>query len=231
MKILVAEDNAVTATLVKGILTRHGYTVVQAKNGLEAMHILASEPGIQGVITDIMMPESSGLDLLRAMRENDSWREIPTIVTTVRDDPETVAEAVHLGCKGYVLKPVRPAHLLERVVSLFGQEGAVLRDSQEIIRRYSLNEEGYRQIAVNFGLKIDAAVARLQSCSSNRSPVRREEFIPIVECATLLGAERLLAVLDDVSTNAGTAEISLPMRVRLLEEFRRVKQMLSPQIA
>ena len=61
MKILVAEDNAVTATLMTGILTRHGYTVVLARNGTEALRLLGSDPGIQGVITDIMMPESGGL--------------------------------------------------------------------------------------------------------------------------------------------------------------------------
>ena len=228
MKILVAEDNAVTATLMKGILTRHGYLVVQARNGLEAISALTADPGIQGVITDVMMPESSGLDILRAMRENDSWRELPTIVTTVRDDPGTVAEAVQLGCKGYVLKPVRAAQLIEKVVSIFGQEGAVLADSQEVIRRYSLEVEAYAQIARNFVAQIDQAVARLQSWSSDHTPVGRDEFTSIVETATLLGAERLLAILDEVSAAGGASKLDLPRRVHLLEEMRQVKQMLRP---
>ncbi len=65
MKILVAEDNAVTATLMTGILTRAGHSVVLARNGSEALELLRSNSDIQGVITDIMMPEASGLDLLQ----------------------------------------------------------------------------------------------------------------------------------------------------------------------
>ena len=48
MKILVAEDNAVTATLMTGVLTRHGYAVVLARNGSEALSLLRSDPDIQG---------------------------------------------------------------------------------------------------------------------------------------------------------------------------------------
>ncbi len=70
MKILVAEDNAVTATLMMGVLSRAGHSVVLAPNGSEALELLRSNPDIQGVITDIMMPESSGLDLLQALQEH-----------------------------------------------------------------------------------------------------------------------------------------------------------------
>ena len=62
------------------------------------------------------------LDLLRALREHKSRCNLPTIVTTVRDDKETVAEAVRLGCKGYILKPIRPSRLIETIMSVFGQE-------------------------------------------------------------------------------------------------------------
>lgn len=229
MKILVAEDNPTTAVLMRGILTRHGYSVVLAGNALEAISVLTSEPDIQGVITDVMMPDASGLDLLRAMNENESWRKLPTIVTSVRDDRETVAAAVRLGCKRYILKPVHPAQLIEIVASIFGQEPAVLTDSPEVIRRYSLTVDVYRQIAGSFSLQIDQAVVTLQSWSSNPSRMGRQEFTPIVESATLLGAERLLAVLHEVTTAAGTPELPLPLRVRLLEELRVVKQRLSSQ--
>ncbi len=229
MKILIAEDNPTTAVLMKGILTRQGYAVFLAGNALEAISVLTSEPDIQGVITDIMMPDSSGLDLLRAMNENDSWRKLPTIVTSVRDDRETVTEAARLGCKRYILKPVHPAQLIEIVVSIFGQEPAVLMDSSEVIRRYSLSVDAYRQIAGSFSLQIDEAAATLQTWSSNHSRVGRQEFTPIVESATLLGAERLLAVMAEVTTVAGTPELKLSLRVRLLEELRAVKQRLSSQ--
>jgi CheY-like chemotaxis protein len=170
MKILVAEDNAVTATLMTGILTRHGYTVVLARNGSEALRLLGSDPDIQGVITDIMMPESSGLDLLRALREHEAWRNLPTIVTTVRDDRETVAQAVSLGCKEYILKPVNPTQLIERVAKVFRQKSVILMSSSEVLDRYSLSSETYREIAEKFAAQVVQAIAVLQSWTTPPPP-------------------------------------------------------------
>ena len=229
MKILVAEDNSVTATLMKGVLTRHGDTVVMARNGNEALDLLESDPGIQGVITDIMMPESSGLDLLRAMQRHDSWRMLPTIVTTVRDDCETVTEAVRLGCRGYILKPIRPGRLVESVVRAFGEDKAVLASPSEVISRYSLDPKVYKKIAFEFSLQVDEAIALLKSWSSSAPAVGREEFSPIVESATLLGADRLLSVLDEVSPVVRCLQLTPQQCVSILEELLKVRQVLTEQ--
>lgn len=230
MKILLAEDNVVTATLMSGILTRHGYTVVLARNGTEALSLLDTEPGIQGVITDVMMPESSGLDLLRALREDKSRCTLPTIVTTVRDDKETVAEAVRLGCKGYILKPIRPSRLIETIMSLFGQEKVILTNAAEVIERYSLDAEAYARIARNFLVQVDQAIASLQNWGVDAPPASRDQFTPIVESATLLGAERLLAAMEEVSSVFGSVRMTQPQCANILEKFRQVRDALSEQI-
>ena len=222
MRILVAEDNAVTAILMTGILTRHGYTVVLARNGSEALSLLGSDPDIQGVITDIMMPQSSGLDLLRALREHEAWKKLPTIVATVRDDPETVAQAVALGCKEYILKPVRPARLIERVTKVFRQEKVILMGSSEVISQYSLSLETYRKIANNFATQVDEAITLLQNCSSNPSTVHKLDAAPIIESATLLGAERLMAAMEEASPGVGPLLASPLQRTNLLEELQLV---------
>ena len=230
MKILLAEDNVITATLMRGILTRHGYTVVLARNGTEALSLLATEPGIKGVITDVMMPESSGLDVLRALREDKSRCDLPTIVTTVRDDKETVAEAVRLGCRGYILKPIRPSRLIETIMSVFGQERAILTHAAEVIERYSLNAEAYARIAKNFLVQVDQAIASLQSWEVDSPPVSRDQFIPIVEGATLLGADRLLAVMEEVSPASGSAQMTQDECTDIIEKLRQVRDALSEQI-
>lgn len=227
MKILVAEDNAVTATLMTGVLTRHGYTVVLARNGAEAMSRLRSDPSIQGIITDIMMPGSSGLDLLQALRQDETWRNLPTIVTTVRDDPDTVTQAAAFGCREYILKPVRPARLLERVAKVFPQEKVILRTSGEVISRYSLTVETYQKIVGNFGTQVDKAIAILQGSLTTPVDVHREDMIPLMESSTLLGAERLTAVLEEVSAALVSTEL-MPIRcARLVEELQRVQKALS----
>jgi len=217
MKILVAEDNAVTATLMTGILTRHGYTVVLARNGTEAVKLLRSDPEIEGVITDIMMPESSGLDLLRVLRGHEAWKNLPTIVTTVRDDRETVAEAVSLGCQEYILKPVRPARLIERVTKVFRPDKVVLMSSPEVINRYSLSPETYRRIAKKFAAQVDGTLAELQDWGGNDAGAPPVDFIQIMEGATLLGAERLVAGLEKISAPAAPLRLN-PFQVATIEE-------------
>jgi CheY-like chemotaxis protein len=230
MKILVAEDNPVTATLMTGILTRQGYTVVLAGNGSEALSLLGSDPDIQGVITDIMMPESSGLDLLRALQEHETWRNLPTIVTTVRDDGETVAQAAALGCKEYILKPVRPARLIERVTRVFRKEKAVLMSSSEVISRFSLSSETYRRIATNFAVRVDQVIEALQNWSANSSTVHRVDFSSIVESTILLGAERLTAALEEASPTVTSQTLTPLQSTSLLEELQLVRKALRIQL-
>jgi CheY-like chemotaxis protein len=224
------EDNAVTATLMEGILPRHRNRVVLAWNGPEAVSLLGSHPDIQGVIIDIMMPEFSGLDLLSALRQNPAWRTLPTIVTTVRDDPETVAQAVALGCKEYILKPVRPARLIERVAKVFKQEKVILMSAPAMISRHSLSSEIYREIARNFSLQVDQAIALLRNWSTDHPGVGREDFTSIMESATLLGAERLMAVMEEVSPAVGSPQLTLHKCVRIPEELQQVRQVLCAQI-
>ena len=231
MKVLVAEGNAVTATLMVGILTRQGYTVVLARNGVEALSLLRSDPDIQGVITDIMMPESSGLDLLRALQAHPAWRNLPTIVTTVRDDGETVAQAVALGCKEYILKPVRPARLIERVTKVFQQEKVVLMTSAEVISRYSLSMETYGKIARNFATQVNQALTVLQTWSTNPTTAIPVDIIQIMEGATLLGAERLMAAMEETTSTPGSSSTLNPFQVaRLEEELQLVRKALRTQI-
>jgi CheY-like chemotaxis protein len=230
MKILLAEDSTVTAMLMTGILTRHGYTVVLARNGSEALSLLASDPDIQGVITDIMMPESSGLDLLRAMKAHPSWKNLPTIVTTARDDRATVAEAVALGCHEYVLKPVRPASLIERVTKVFPPEKVILMGSAEVISRYSLTAEKYGSIAKSFAIEVDHTISALQRRSMSDPNARRVDLIPIMEGATLLGAERLAAALEETTPSTEASSLN-PLQVANLEkELQLVRTALRSQM-
>lgn len=230
MKILVAEDNAVTGTLMKGVPTRHGYTIVLARNSSEALRLLDSDSDIQGVITDIMMPESSGLDLLRALRERESWRSLPAIVITVRDDRETVAEAFALGCKDYLLKPIRPGRLIERVANVFRPEKVILMNSSDVMNQYSLKSEAYRRIAIDFTAQVCRAIAEVENWSPDSPSIHRVDFTPLVESATLLGAERLIGAVEGVATAAGSPTLTPHQRANILEELQLVQKALCDPI-
>jgi CheY-like chemotaxis protein len=231
MKLLVVEDNPVTATLMTNALSRNGYTVVQARNGSDALSLLGSEPDIAGVITDIIMPEASGLDLIRTLKNHAVWRNLPIIVTTARDDRETVKQAASLGCKQYILKPVRPAVLMERVAKVFPREKVVLMNAQDVVNRYALSSEAYLTIAKDFTAQVDKTIEALQLPPARGATRPAVDLVPIMETATLLGAERLVAILEDVGVATDSPKSKRLGTASLLEELELVRKALRSQLA
>jgi len=112
MRILLAEDNAVNRQLARRLLEKRGYTVIIAKNGIEALAAVEREE-IDMVLMDVQMPEMDGLEAIRAIRSNEkkSKRHLPIISLTahvMKGDREKCIEA---GADDYIPKPIQPANL------------------------------------------------------------------------------------------------------------------------
>lgn len=84
--ILFAEDTPELHDLMKGALEKAGYSVIGAKNGMEALRLFQSFPEIQAVVTDLEMPMMSGIQLTLAIREIDS--QVPVIMWSGSDNPK-----------------------------------------------------------------------------------------------------------------------------------------------
>jgi adenylate cyclase len=82
--ILVVEDEADAREMLRQMLDRAGCTVVEARNGIEALSRL-NEARPDLVLLDLMMPEMDGFEFLTAMREHEAWRDLPVVVITARD--------------------------------------------------------------------------------------------------------------------------------------------------
>ncbi|HEV2222936.1 MAG TPA: response regulator [Candidatus Acidoferrales bacterium] len=112
MRILLAEDNVVNRQLAARLLEKRGYTVVIAKNGIEALAAVEREE-IDMVLMDVQMPEMDGLEAIRVIRSNEkiSKRHLPIISLTahvMKGDREKCIEA---GADDYIPKPIQPADL------------------------------------------------------------------------------------------------------------------------
>lgn len=118
MRILIADDDPATRAVVRRVIMRHfPFEVAEAENGLDALEKLATAP-FRLLLLDVKMPVMSGMDTLRVMRGNAATADLPVLVMTGSTDEQEVREAVSLGVSDYVLKPVRPAVLVERVARL-----------------------------------------------------------------------------------------------------------------
>jgi CheY-like chemotaxis protein len=118
-KVLVADDSETILLLLRTRLEMEGYEVSTACDGQEVVEVLEGvgpdhQPDL--ILLDAMMPRMSGLDVLRALREE--GREIPILIVTAHRADETLTEAEGLGADGFVPKPIDFEDLLGRIASL-----------------------------------------------------------------------------------------------------------------
>jgi two-component system chemotaxis sensor kinase CheA len=107
--ILVADDSITSRTLEKSILEAHGYRVVVAVDGLEALEMLQSFRGqgtgmVDMVLADIEMPRMDGFSLLQAMKSDPALAAIPVIIMTSREAEADVRRGLDLGASAYIAK-------------------------------------------------------------------------------------------------------------------------------
>lgn len=114
-KILVVEDDKNLRKLIVTCLTKSNYTVFESKNGQEALDVLDKEY-IDLIVTDIMMPQIDGYELIKLLRE--AKYETPILIITAKEDIEDKKQGFNLGADDYMVKPINIDELILRVKSL-----------------------------------------------------------------------------------------------------------------
>jgi two-component system cell cycle response regulator DivK len=118
--ILIVEDNELNMKLFGDLLEAKGYETVKTGNGMEAMD-LAREHRPDLILMDIQLPEVSGLDVTRWLKEDDDLRHIPVIAVTafaMKGDEERIRSG---GCEAYISKPISVAHFLDTIKTFVGE--------------------------------------------------------------------------------------------------------------
>ncbi len=113
-RILVVDDNESNRDLLSRRLEKKSFRVATASGGRRALDLLGQET-FQLVLLDIMMPDMSGIEVLREIRKTRSASELPVIMATAKADSKDMVEALDLGANDYVTKPIDFAVLLARV--------------------------------------------------------------------------------------------------------------------
>ena len=120
MNVLVVDDFATMRRIVKGVLKDLGFkNIVEADNGSSALKELSKEDfGL--IVSDWNMPKMTGLDLLKAVRANDKYKDIPFIMVTAEGQKDNVLEAIKAGVSNYIVKPFTPETLREKLEKVLG---------------------------------------------------------------------------------------------------------------
>ena len=116
--VLVVEDNPDLRTYVSSILAKQGgYRVLTARNGAEGLRVVQSQfPNL--IVTDLMMPQLSGLEMISLIRKQDRLKGTPIILLTAKVDEETRIEGTESGADAYLSKPFNDRELLAEVRNL-----------------------------------------------------------------------------------------------------------------
>jgi two-component system chemotaxis response regulator CheY len=102
---MVVDDCKTTRKLLGHYLKSRGYQVVFAENGLDALEKLGTD-SVNMIMTDLNMPFMDGLELIKTLRSDSAWSNIPILMVTTENDGMEKERAIELGANGYIVKPV-----------------------------------------------------------------------------------------------------------------------------
>lgn len=112
MPILIAEDDELILKTIEHKLKKEGYEVILTRNGKDAIDTLKTEE-VELVITDIMMPFASGLEILSALKS--LGKNVPVIMLSSMGQEQVVLNAFDLGASDFIVKPFSPNELILRI--------------------------------------------------------------------------------------------------------------------
>ena len=139
-RLLIVDDNEMNRDMLARRLARKGYEIALAENARQLLQRVEQE-GVDLVLLDIEMPEISGLDALKTLREAYSPIELPVIMVTAKNQSEDIVKALDMGANDYLTKPIDFPVAVARIGTQLSHKRAqeALRESEE---RYALAAQG-----------------------------------------------------------------------------------------
>ncbi len=115
--ILVVDDEAINRTLISSIFSDK-YTVIEAEDGIAAMRCLKNYK-VDMILLDLVMPNMNGVDLLKSLKNRVEYKDIPVVVISSENEPESQIELMQLGANDYIVKPFITEVVRARVDNAF----------------------------------------------------------------------------------------------------------------
>lgn len=186
-RILVTEDDGPTASLIESLLDRLGYEVSVATNATEALRMVEEGPLPDVMLVDWMLPDSTGLEICRRIRERWDELALPILVVTAKTDAESISAAFAAGASDYITKPFMGAELRARVAAQLRVKQLVeerARIDEHLMEREKLSALGLLVSGVAHDLKNPLAgisgYAQLLS-AEEEDPVKLDSLERILE--------------------------------------------------
>lgn len=132
MRLLVVDDSSTMRRIIRNTLERLGHTdVIEAEHGVEAWEKLSTDESVKVVITDWNMPEMNGLDLVKKIRAEQKYADMPIIMVTTEGGKAEVITALKAGVNNYIVKPFTPQVLKEKLEDVLGVDPSAAPAEQQ----------------------------------------------------------------------------------------------------
>jgi two-component system cell cycle response regulator DivK len=120
-RILIVEDNEQNMYLLSFLLGKHGFDILQARDGQQGLDLAAAErPDL--ILLDIQLPVLDGHEVARRLKQDEQTKNIPIVAVTshaMSGDREIILAA---GCEGYIEKPINPDTFVSQIIPFFKEE-------------------------------------------------------------------------------------------------------------
>lgn len=193
-RVLIIDDEPAVLRVIGLLLERNGFSVASASNAREGLSLLADK-GFDVVLSDIIMPELSGLDFLRELRQHDL--DVPVILMTAGATLDSALDAIEYGASQYLLKPVEPDALITSV----GRAAALGELAR--MKRTALAVQAGKAIPYGDRQTLEAVLTRTFATI-------RAEFQPVVSMKkkSVLGYEALMRCDETLFASYGALLIA-----------------------
>jgi len=122
-KVLVIDDDLITRKMIVKNVEGLGYTAIQSSNGRHGWETLWENPDVSLVITDMMMPDMDGRELIRVLRGNQTFTGLPIVIMSGVSSPSEVADLLELGNATFCAKPLNVEDLKKCLAEMLEARG------------------------------------------------------------------------------------------------------------
>ncbi|HEX7026527.1 MAG TPA: phosphate regulon transcriptional regulator PhoB [Gammaproteobacteria bacterium] len=146
--ILIVEDEAAIREMIGFAMRRSGYELSEAADGQQA-HLRIAEKVPDVILMDWMLPDVSGVELVRRLKREELTREVPVIMLTARSSEDDKVYGLDSGADDYVTKPFSPKELLARIRAVLRRHEGDQDEEVIRVRELELNGSSHRVIVAN----------------------------------------------------------------------------------
>ncbi len=212
MKILIADDDPIVRVVVKRVVHQAGFDIIEAENGLDALQAIErDDPDV--LITDLKMPVLDGFELVQTLRASARHRALPIVCLSSVSDIEAITRLAELGITNYLLKPIRPRDLADRLrtVTANGGQWKLSRAPAAATAPPSVlvidSDAGFRALvasALTPEFSVIGAPTGAAGVAACRARTPRVTVVFISEGLHLLDEERVAGLLRRMATEEGS---------------------------